>query len=188
MSTAFNDDTFIQARVLELQAEFQLKTAVETGTFQGETARWLATHFEFCYTIEVNTTNMSGALAGNAYPNLAFIKGNSPEALQALATRIPGRAFVYLDAHWESYWPLLDEIKALNFFAVPPVIAIHDFKVPGTTLGFDHYKGVDLNLEYVLESMDRLYGVGRYIWEYNDEKRSSGARRGIAYFYPTRVS
>jgi predicted O-methyltransferase YrrM len=184
MKSAFNGDTFIQARVLELQVRFGLKTAIETGTYHGETAGWLANHFDYCYTIENSTVNITTAMAGKDWPNLAFIKGNSPQALKALAARISDRAFVYLDAHWHNYWPLLDELKALTAFALPPVIAIHDFEVPGTRLKFDRYNGIKLNLDYVRDSMDRIYRGTWYAWEYNDEKRATGARRGIAYFYP----
>ena len=50
--------------------------------------------------------------------------------------------FFYLDAHWDADdYPLLEELKILaNISHLNPIIAIDDFKTPGTNHGFDVYK------------------------------------------------
>jgi|GEM_PF-1946704 len=183
--TPFNGDNHIVQRVLELKAVFDIHDALETGTCLGETSRWLADNFRRCFTVEVNPETLCQAIRKGTRPNIAFHCANSPEVLRSLAPLISGTSFVYLDAHWNDYWPLLDELQALRLLATPPVIAIHDFKVPNeAALGYDSYRGVDLDFACVASSMDEIYGANNYRYEFNSAARAGGAMRCIAYFFP----
>ena len=63
----------------------------------------------------------------------------------------------FLDAHWNDYLPLLEELEAINRFDLHPVIAIHDFKEPTGQLGYDSYNGHDICLSYIKEKLDAIY-------------------------------
>jgi len=91
--------------------------------------------------------------------------------------------FFYLDAHWEKYWPLLDELQVIADNGVQPIIVIHDFFVPGSNLGFDKYDGQRLDFEYIEPSLQKIYG-NNFTYEYN--RYATGARRGIIYVFPVK--
>jgi len=57
----------------------------------------------------------------------------------------------YLDAHWEDYWPLRDEIIEIGKTHYDNcVIVIDDCKVPGRhDIPFDQYKGKECSFEYI---------------------------------------
>lgn len=61
------------------------------------------------------------------------------------------RCFFYLDAHWNEYWPLLDEIRSIGRLD-RHVIAIDDFLVPGRPeFGFDLYENTPCSWATVKE-------------------------------------
>jgi hypothetical protein len=184
----FNGDTFIQQEVLELKDRFNIKTAVETGTHIGTTTLFLAEHFQDVLTLEINETyydiacerlkdkeNVTGCLADSSC--------HLPELLDLIDREKP--VFFFADAHWESHCPLEDELQAFAQKNIRPVIAIHDFKVPGEpTLGYDSYNGQDFTFEWLKDRFDAIFGPGKYIHYYNSYERSAGAKRGIIYLYP----
>jgi hypothetical protein len=88
--------------------------------------------------------------------------------------------FLYLDAHWDSYWPLLDELQQVIDFKYRPVIIIHDFDTENG-FAFDVYNDQSLNLSYVKDKIMKIYGEDGYNVYYNSE---SDINRGCAYFYP----
>lgn len=111
------------ALALELAQINRSAVFVETGTYEGRTARWAAEHFGFVFTIE-----RSPALHARAAQALAGMKHVEPlcgdtrallkpivEGLHAL------RAIHWLDAHWsggstageDAECPLLDELQVL---------------------------------------------------------------------------
>jgi hypothetical protein len=102
--------------------------------------------------------------------------------LGALGPALPDETLYFLDAHWQEYWPLLDEIKAIR--RETGVIVIHDMKVPGRPeLGFDSYGGKALAYEYVREAL-RLWSPGHRI-TYNDRTDGCSHPRGTGFVFPT---
>ena len=61
---------------------------------------------------------------------------------------------------------------------------IHDFQVPGyPDLGYDQYKDIKYNFDYVKEHLDAIYGgVEGYSYYYNSD--AVGAKRGCLFVLP----
>ncbi len=178
---AFNGDSFVLEEFKRLKDAFDLKVCVETGTFMGDTTEVLAEIFPEVHTIEINKTYLAQAEAKvGDKSNVNMHEGSSPEKIKEIIAEgwNPGILF-FLDAHWYDYCPLLDELLAIADKKIKPVIAIHDFKVPGKDFGFDSYKGQDYDFDWIKPSLDKIYGADGYSYYYNTE--SEGSMRGIIY-------
>jgi hypothetical protein len=96
---------------------------IETGTYQGDTTRWAARHFQDVYTIE-----RAEVLFREFGPQLSQLKGVRPllgdsrQALPLVLKEVGQRnCVVWLDGHWSGghtagsgdECPLLDELSAL---------------------------------------------------------------------------
>lgn len=91
----------------------------------------------------------------------------------------------FLDAHWGSHCPLKDELKVIAKHGLRPVIAIHDFYVPGEHgLAFDSYNGQALTFDWLGPVFDEIYGANGYHYYYNSEAESTEIKVGIIYIVP----
>ena len=169
---AFNDSVTCVAFVKELIKKYGLQYALETGTHQALTTRELAGMFEKVYTIELNDEFYNRCAAAlHGYNNVYLIKGDSGKDLKPVLDEFPEgiKTFVYLDAHWYNYWPLLDEIDQLG--ANPNIInnciiVIDDFQIPDRPdIPYDSYGSIALNLDYVKPTLDKNIPNG-YTIEY----------------------
>jgi|GEM_PF-2549671 len=81
------------------------------------------------------------------------------------------RCFFYLDAHWNDYWPLRDEItqiRRLKRF----VISIDDFMVPGRPeFGYDSYGSRVCNWGYIADLFAGLEAKAYYPLRSNRDNR-----------------
>lgn len=187
--TPFNRDTFLHAEIARLIGKWHVQVAFETGTYHGYTTLALSLLCELTYTVEINELHFARACAFfdgiGERGQIISDCGSSQVILEANLAELSGkRTLFYLDAHWGHYWPLLDELKAIaKLDAPPPVIAIHDFKVPGRPdLGFDSYDGQDLELAYIEKSLKAIYGDEGYDFHYNSI--AIGAHRGVIFIEP----
>jgi len=101
--------------------------------------------------------------------SIVTIEGSSPDKLTWLFNTftIPRPICFLLDAHGPGYWPLLDEIKAIETAGLSDsVIIIHDFYIPGTGWGFDTWNGQRLDIDYVREPLLKVNP--KYEFVYND--------------------
>lgn len=178
----FNGDGYIARKLKSLIKAYGVRLVVETGTNKGDTAWALSEMVEQVKTIEVN-----GRIAGKARHalrsrrNVEVVEGNSALLMSELLRGVREPVLFYLDAHWLSEWPLLDELRAIAQSEVQTaIIAIHDFEVKD--LGCDAYDGMTLNFDYVQRSIREIFPEG-FSWETNSSERTEGARRGIAYFH-----
>lgn len=188
----FEGDAIARDTIERILGERCIDIVIETGTYLGSSTRRFAEMpgVNHVFSIEVNPEHWAKANENlkDLKPKVNLLKGNSPEALDILLQMIPNhgpRLFFFLDAHWEEYNPLLDELRVIaEFNRIPkPVIAIHDFKVPGRPdLGFDSYKGQDYDFEWIQSAVERIYGQTGYQIKYNDQ--AEGAKRGIIYIFP----
>jgi hypothetical protein len=112
-----------------LARRLDLKVAVETGTYLGDTAALLRQFFSEVWTIE-----LSDDLHGRAqarYRHLAgvhFLQGSSAEILPKVAGEIGQPALFWLDGHWtadsasgstageEQQCPVMEEIAAIDAY------------------------------------------------------------------------
>jgi predicted O-methyltransferase YrrM len=180
----FNSDHHIHREFARLAKEFGVQTIVETGTCVGNTTLGMAKMAPYVHTVEI--AEKFWKVAEERFkdvPNITLHRGNSAEVLDRILPSVEPPVMFYLDAHWNDYWPLLDEIRAAAKYGLrDSLIVIHDFQVPGKRWGFDRYKGKALNLQYVKPELDNLYGAGNYHHYYNTQV--AGAKRGVLYVTP----
>ncbi len=85
---------------------------------------------------------------------------------------------IFLDAHGGDYWPILDELKVIREKKIRPFIIIHDFFVPDekdnskAKFGYDSYNGIKLDLNYIKESLLKIYrnyndNIHTYVYSYS---------------------
>ena len=135
-----------------------VRQIVETGTFRGTTTEWLAGFGLPVVTIEANPRSYYFAkLRLGCFRNVRVEFGSSVTVLQSLVGRIDTSVptFFYLDAHWEDYLPLGDEMGIILSHFAAPLILIDDFQVPGQPgYGYDDYgPGKALTAEYLRRYM-----------------------------------
>lgn len=107
---------------LDLRNALNLSRAVETGTFQGVTARSLADIFMDVVTIELSPEIQAAAAQGlSDLPNVRSVQGHSGALLREVAHAATPTLY-FLDGHWsggdtagvEDECPVLDEIAAIG--------------------------------------------------------------------------
>jgi hypothetical protein len=181
-AAAFNGQSGRQKLFLDLMRAIRFDEIVETGTFRGDTAAFMALrsglpvftsessprHYGYSRTRFVLDPKVRVAFSDSR----AFLRAHFGKRDQAGKT-----AFVYLDAHWGLDLPLFEEIRIL--FALPSgiVVMIDDFQVPDDPgYSFDSYgPAATLNLEYL-----RLGEVpeARVFFPALPSSAETGARRG----------
>jgi hypothetical protein len=188
----YEGDTFIHEELKSLCKNFEVQAIVETGTYRGATTKRLSELVHLVNTVEVKQENYDIAVqelkdfhnVGIDFGNsVDILKKNLPSMIGALSTPPSGNILFFLDAHWESYNPLLDELAVIADFKLKPVIFIHDFKVPDhPEFGYDSYNGQDYDFNWIKSSIEKIYGTDGYDYHYNSQ--ASGAKRGVIYIYP----
>lgn len=187
----FNGDRYIEKEFLKLKERFGITTAIETGTCLAGTTIFLGQNFDRTFTIEINKPWLKIAIsrienAGVGDKVKAYL-GSSERVLDDIVQlySIGNETIIFLDAHWGGYCPLFDELKAIAKNKIKPVIAIHDFLVPGEpALGFDSYMDQPFTFEWIRPALDKIYGADGYEHYYNSIDKSEGAKRGIIYITP----
>ncbi len=174
----FNVDRFLVERVISYNERIRFNSAIETGTFRGETTVGLAKLFPKVFTIEVNPEHFESTKPRfRFYPNITFLLGNSAQLMPGLLDKVDYPLFAYLDAHWQERCPLRDEIAALLAVKKPKLIMIHDFKVPGRNFGFDEYDRFPNSLEYIADLLH--HDECRYA--FNHQTAPQSANRGVLF-------
>lgn len=185
----FENDKFLKTKIEELVKEFKINTIVETGTYLGWTTVQFADMVEEVYTVEISAEYFfkSGEHLSK-YPKIKRALSPSPDHLRSILPSLKDKTLLFfLDAHWGSNCPLLEELKAIANNGLKSVIAIHDWKVPGhPELGFDSYNGQDYELSWIKTSLDEIYGgENGYTVSYNSE--AEGAKRGVIFITPKEI-
>lgn len=88
---------------------------------------------------------MNGRTIFSSNPNVRFVHGSSEKALARMVetgeVKADNNPFFYLDAHWNDYWPLRDELSVVLSLD-RAIVVIDDFEVPDhPEWGYDIYKG-----------------------------------------------
>jgi len=184
----FNDDCYLEEKFLEIKNNFNIDTVIETGTFQGSTTFWFSKHFKNVHTIESQQAHFDEAKKwiGNI-ENIQMYLGDSPKLLKNILSTIDDtKTILFLDAHWYEN-PLLSELETINDSGKLPIIAIHDFMVPGyPELGYDVYshQGIVYNWEWIQSHINAIFGENGYTKEYNT--KATGSMRGCIFIFPAK--
>lgn len=124
--------------MLKLAAEFSIKSFVETGTYEGNTAVWASAHFEKVYTIELSEHFHRETLDKHKnLENVEFIFGDSRTQLEKIIGETRESAIFWLDAHWsggatyggDDQCPLLEELEIINRSEFKNYIFIDDARL-----------------------------------------------------------
>jgi predicted O-methyltransferase YrrM len=157
-----------------------IRQIVETGTYRGTTTEWLAGFGLPVVTIESYIHSYQFAKVRlRSKPNVRIELGSSVSVLPAvtnqLDTSLP--TLFYLDAHWESYLPLGDELKMIMPQFRAPVVLIDDFEVPGESgYAYDDYgAGKALTREYLDQALPTEAAV---FYPSTPAAQETGCRRG----------
>jgi predicted O-methyltransferase YrrM len=180
----FNNDSVISETVVQLVKDMNIDCIIETGTYRGTTTAFLAETFPTLpvYTVEVEFKNYLQSEENlKEHKNVKMILGSSEKVLEDLVPTLKDkRILFYLDAHWEEYWPLLDEFEAIRKSCKDNCcIVIDDFKVPFRQFQHDGYKGQPLDLDYIEQKMNEVYTTPFYF--FND--RSTRIPRAVGKIY-----
>ena len=161
----FHRDPIYGGAALDLLGAFGFTSFVETGTFRGYTTELVASRFPKLptYSVEVMPETYETARRFlKKYPNIRMSLGTSDGWIAGLLKtgELGAKPLFYLDAHWQTYWPLRAELKHISDAGLPTVVVIDDFEVPGhPQFGFDidgggeQIAGEKCNLDYIRPSL-----------------------------------
>lgn len=181
---AFNSDTFLQKLFIDLIKKHAPEYIIETGTYHGETTKFLCSFNLPVLTTEINNEFLNIAINNlKEYSNVIMCLNDSVNALEEnLSKFIDKKVIAFLDSHWLNDEVLERELIFLKQLNMPPVLIIHDFYVPGKDFGYDSYNGKRYDYETYKPYFDNLYGVDNYSYRYN--KQATGSPRGIILLEP----
>jgi len=182
--SAYSDKNLLETTI-NLCEKFKITKFVETGSYHGGSAKIVSQYIRTVHTIE-NNPELHEIAKDNlrGVPNVKLHFGSSQEILKDILVENEENIFLFLDAHWGEYWPLIDELKVIAEKKIRPVIAIHDFFVPPNgKFSYDIHpsNGTVLNFDYVKDSIEEIY-EGKYEYFYNVE--CSDINSGIVYICP----
>jgi hypothetical protein len=193
------EDRYAKLEITKLIEKFSIKRIIETGTYKGWSTKEFATICDKIDTIEINSTYIQEAYDFlKEVENVNIHEGSSPDVMRNIIKEGEENLLIFLDAHWENYWPVKDELNAIIEKNIRPVICIHDFFVPGGNIfvdkygkrinskdgskfGYDQYNGVALDLNYISEELNKLYPEG---FEYHYSTQVSEVDSGLIFIYP----
>lgn len=163
---AFNSAPEIGTLIAYLKRNFSIYTAIETGTCTGATTISLSLLFDTVHTIEIAQYyyDMARTTLVNCN-NVTCHFGSSEKVLHKLLPSLKDKPILfYLDAHWESFWPLLDELEEISkTHRDNCIIVIDDFKVPDRKdIGYDAYGPHECSYEYIKDHLDKVYSAYTY--------------------------
>lgn len=177
LNDPFCGDPLLAAKVAQAVIRNDIDLFFETGTNVGATTEMMSHVVDRVISCEVDKSLLEEASRKlESRGNVKLILKSSPVAIRDEPDLGDGTMF-FLDAHWESYWPLLDELREIEEKRIMPVIVIHDFK-SADGLGFDSYDGVDLDWDYVKGGIEAIYGADGY--RLTVSEKGYGAKRGWA--------
>lgn len=179
-----NGDKYAVEKFLWLRDKFNIKTAFELGTCVGGTTRWLSQNFEKVIGIEImpEYLDITVKRIGTPKANVTIYEGSTVDMLPEALEGVHETVLMFQDSHWQDHNPMLEELAIIAEHNLKPVLAIHDFLVPGhRELGFDVYGDIVYEWKWIQPSIEKIYGKD-YVMEYNN--KATGAKRGICYVYP----
>lgn len=183
------DDAVLRAWLASVIHARAITTVVETGIDWGGSTVLFSEMVPQVIGIDNDAARIEALreeLQERGIENVTLVQMNSPDALIMLVDgqhRLQvdaSRTMFFLDAHWQAYWPLRDEIRAIP--RGQGILVMHDARVPGCPgLGVDSYDGQELSYEYLQDVLAEW--SPRHSVEYNDDT-AEGSRRGVMIVYP----
>lgn len=183
--TAFNGDIQLQQLFSNIINNYDFDIIIETGTHKGETTEFLCSFQKHVISTEIvpEFHNTVKEKLKNLV-NLTLLLGDSATSLESIFFAIKDKKIIaFLDSHCFNDTVLERELELFTQLTHKPTLIIHDFYVPGTSLGYDSWDGHRYDIDFYKKYFDRLYGHDEYSYSYNDDS-ATGARRGIILIQP----
>jgi hypothetical protein len=177
-------DKFLLEEILKLKNKYNVKTFIETGTHVGESAIIASNHFERVITCENHDWYFERANSNLInFKNIELYKKSSLELFDEIFP-IDEVCIIFLDAHGENDFPLKGELNRISKNKTKHIIIIHDFYVPdengNAKFPYDTYMGSKLDLNYILDGVNLIYGDGNYDYYFLPNQELSG----VIYIVP----
>ncbi len=162
--------------------KYNIEKIVETGTNMGDTAEYLAKNYPKIKIITTETHKDFFNFSRKRllkYLNVSILNESSEKVVSVEDGRSLNTLY-YLDAHWERYWPLKDEIK--NIFK--GVICVGDFNINHYSFGYDQYNDIICDEKLVRDSgfTGKIYTNNPFCSSYKIPLLQTGRLGGRAYF------
>jgi hypothetical protein len=151
--------------MLEVMTALPVTSFVETGTWRGDSTQMMAMRYPTLpiFTSEIVEKNyrMAGSVL-KKYPNVSQDLGSSDQFIARMIAekKVGNLPFFFLDAHWQTYWPLRSELQHISQGGFKCVMVIDDFEVPGQPQfafdvdgGGERTEGENCNLDYIRPSL-----------------------------------
>ncbi len=165
-SAAFNGAPEFCPFFSYLKEKYHLETAIETGTYLGNTTALLAQLFDQVHTIEVSEPTFKTTKETlKSYKNIHCHLGSSEKILKEILPSVREKPLLfYLDAHWEDHWPLREELEEIaKTHKDNCIIIIDDVKVPGRKdIPYDNYGSKACSHKYVKAQLDQVFSEYSY--------------------------
>jgi FkbM family methyltransferase len=177
---AYNADIYAEKEVKHLIKYTNTKIGIETGTSFGSTTLHLSTVLDKVYSAEIMESSYNEAKNSlNNIKNISLYLGSSEQILEKIFKEEKmnenENIFFYLDAHWNSYWPILDELEIISKYCNDrAIICIDDFQTPNRDYGFDSYNNQPLNYDYIKDKLSKVYPNGYTYWYADLAKKRTG--------------
>jgi predicted O-methyltransferase YrrM len=173
-------DKFLFEEIVKLKNDHDIKTFVETGTHVAASSIIASEIFDRVITCENHDWYFSKAqenIKNSNRNNISLYKKSSVELFEEIVP-IGEKCIIFLDAHADHDFPLLSELDRISKDETKHIIIIHDFYVPDgngkAKFQFDRWNGNIINLEYVKDSLDKIYGENGYNYYFLDNQEISG--------------
>lgn len=176
---AFNGQEMRKQIFLDIVEKLQIESIVETGTFRGNTTRYMLEHSNSdIHTVEGNKEYFRyNQIQFFAQKRIHLNFGDSRTFLKTFfKKRSSTSLFCYLDAHWEQDLPLGEEVDIIFKNRKDAVVMIDDFLIPddeGYT--YDDY-GPDKTLS--LEYLNKAMPIPFHAFFPLSSENETGSRRG----------
>jgi len=181
-------DGKMREKLRQVIAERGITTVVETGIDRGGSTMLFTDMVPYVVGVDndiekINIVKRALDERGISTQRATLMHMDSPTALRLLVASgdIDAEHTLFLlDAHWQAYWPLRDEVRAIP--RGQGVLVMHDARVPGCpSLGVDSYEGQELSYEYLKDVLTEW--SPEHVVEYNDAT-AEWPHRGVMYIYP----
>jgi hypothetical protein len=172
-------DKFLLDEILKLSKKHQCSTFIETGTHVGLSALIASDHFDKVITCENHPFYFEKAKENiKDKENISLHFQSSLELFESIFP-LNEKSIIFLDAHADHDFPLLNEIKLCARNNIKPIIVIHDFYVPDENgqakFQYDTWNGNAINLDYVYSSLCEVYGdADKFNYYYLPQQEISG--------------
>lgn len=129
--------TFKRMLLRDTAKQFQCKTFVETGTYFGETARYMARFVERVLTCEPDPSLYEHNVKHNrGVKNISIWNKGSEECFEEMLRNITGRPLFWLDGHYSGagtaltshHTPILRELNLIRTTSPDGVVVIDDVR------------------------------------------------------------